>query len=210
MSLRRILHSLACLGLTLPATNLTAASPLALRTCDDLDLTVSVSLSDDRGFEGLYKYSLEAKWGDGSYKFGRVEIAIPHGNCDCACSSGIVTFATPAGTASGMDSQVRPCTIGYHGGVTCKRARSTPPEPQNPIVQFDQIPAGCQADTVVAAAWCFYSTWPPAPWSEFPHAVSVKDAGSFCTARVRGQFPMCSCRTAALPCTWGRMKSFYR
>src|SRR5688572_33278528 len=97
-----------CSLLTLPAT---------AGGVDCVSGTVTVSQPNDPGFEGLYKYCVEATWDVGQFGLSHIDFFLEFESCECICDPELfgVSFGSPAGTSNGKDD----CTVEYEGFWLC-------------------------------------------------------------------------------------------
>jgi hypothetical protein len=179
--------------------------------CASIQMTSSVAVSTDPGFEGLYKYTITGSWDVTKFGLSHLDIFIMLQNCACKCDNRIFKFASPAGTSSGMSiSTGSLCTATYAGEYLCNRDPSIPIELAGPTIKFDDIEDDCKTLTAGAGTWSFYSPFPPAPYSVYADAVAIKHGQGTCTGDLSGVLPVCDCSVPAAPATWGHVKSVYR
>lgn len=186
------------------------------QTCDSLSFEVTAELTDDPGYEGMYKYAITGYWGlSGVEQGGGLSYFLfPLGvHCPCLCDSTSeeIYFPDPAGTSTGIDDITEePCEAVYLGFVECNGLED--------ITNDDVIKYEASSNTTCFpiaygnGTWVFYSTMPPLPWNEYPDAVIVKYGEMICTGDITGQLPSC---TECIPVptensSWGQMKSIYK
>jgi hypothetical protein len=201
--LRRLSLLLAlgsCLAVTTPA--------LAVEDCATVSMTVSAQLSNDPGFEGLYKYTVTGSWDVTRFGVSHIDVFLALENLECICDPRVVKFGSPAGTSTGSNEN-GPCTSIYTGLYQCMGDPSVPDELHAPTIKFSPGDA-CKPGVTGNGTWSFYSPFPPAPFSVYPDAVAIKHGQGVCTGDLVGQMPMGDCTTPAVPVSWGSMKAMYR
>ncbi len=193
--------------LLLVTTGPAAAQPSG--DCALVDVTVTASISSDPGYIGLYKYTAVGNWDVTRLGLSHLDIFVALQECACKCDANIFKFKTPAGISSGMNPLEGACTVQYLGSYVCKGDPSIPDELAAPTIKFD-TEGPCQALTIGSGTWVFYSPFPPAPYSEYVDAVSIKHGSGTCMGDLKGNLPLCDCSVPVESRTWGQMKALYR
>ena len=202
------LRSLSCLLLL--AGGLAVAVPAqAGGDCASASMTVTAALSNDPGFEGLYKYTVTGSWDVSQFGLSHIDFFLELETLECICDPSVVQFANPAGTSSGTNDE-GPCKVNYTGQYLCMGDPTVPSELQSPTIKFDQAEGDCEAGVTGTGTWVFYSPFPPAPYSVYPDGLAIKHGQGVCTGDLSGQMPMGDCSTPAHPKSWGNVKAIYR
>lgn len=198
------------IGLLVVAGCLVVARPaLAVEQCASLSVTVTAQLSNDPGFEGLYKYTVTGSWDVTRFGLSHIDFFLQLKNLECICDPRVVTFATPAGTSDG-EGDGGACTVSYQGEYNCMGDPSVPAELRAPTVKFNAASANCEPGVTGTGAWVFYSPFPPAPYSVDPEGAAIKHGQQVCVGRLAGTMPQGDCTTPAHAASWGGMKAIYR
>jgi len=199
--MRSLYALLLCSGLALSLV----ASPAAAQCISG---TVTVSVSSDPGFEGLYKYCVTATW-NLSQDISHFDTFLGLPDCPCICSPLFIKFPTPAGVASPPDDS---CDLAFFGEYVCKGDPSLPAAMNGPAVKFNPDPASTctTAKQSGSGTFCFYSPMPPAAPGTHPNALAVKDGQNVCYGTLEGSLPTCDCALPTQAGTWGAMKATYR
>ena len=199
--MRSLYALLLCGGLALSLV----ASPAAAQCVSG---TVTVSLSNDAGFVGLYKYCVSATWSLGSHDMSHLDTFLGLPDCPCICNPAFIRFQTPAGTASPLDDS---CIINVFGAYVCKGDPSLPPAMNGPAVKFQPDTSSvCDPYLVGHGTFCFYSPMPPQASQTYTNALAIKHGPDICYGDLVGSLPSCDCALPAEGLTWGRLKSTYR
>jgi len=188
-----------CAGLAL----LLSASPAAAQCVSG---TVTVSVSSDPGFQGLYKYCVTATWSLGK-DLSLLDAFLGLPDCPCICSPSFIKFPTPAGVASPPDDS---CDLYFSGEYVCKGDPALPAAMNGPAVKFNPNGNSCNALTAGTGTFCFYSPMPPAPSATHSNALAIKDGQNICYGDLTGSLPSCDCALPAQATTWGNLKATYR
>ena len=191
-----------CAGLAL----LLAASPAAAQQCGSGTITVTVSA--DPGFEGLYKYCVDSSWNLDQFGISHLDVFLQLPDCPCICDPNFVKFATPAGSASPPDDS---CDHPFLGQYVCKGDPSLPAGVSGPAVKFtpDAV-STCDVSLAGSGTFCFYSPMPPAPPSTHSNAIAIKHGQETCYGDLVGSLPTCDCALPTQATTWGGLKATYR
>lgn len=196
--------------LFLSVAGLLLARPvLAVDDCATVAMTVTAQPSNDPGFEGLTKYTVNGSWDVGQFGLSHVDFFLALKNLECICDPRVVRFPAVAGTSTGV-SAAGPCVVPYTGAYNCKGDPSIPAELRAPTVKFNKVEGTCETATTGTGTWTFYSPFPPAPYSVYPDGVAIKHGTQVCTGTLVGQMPMGDCATPARATSWGSMKATYR
>jgi hypothetical protein len=203
--------------------------------CSSVVGTVTATLSNDPGFEGLWKYCITFDYDDddGFDDSRGFEIFLPFDeNCPCICTPDLIRFPDIAGHAPGNDwyddDDDGQCTfIGYYN---CLGDTTAPSGTSGPSISFGLPPSGngyddddseCDTDDSGTAEFCFYSALPPGPSGSYPIGSGddsddddgdgdsdedSEDDGQ-CTGYITGQLPSCDCSVPTRSTTWGNVKS---
>jgi hypothetical protein len=185
------------------------------QTCDSLSFGVSAVLSNDAGFEGMYKYTISGYWEVSGVEEGGglSNLLFSLGaSCPCLCdsTSQVISFPDPAGTSTGVDNNTEePCELGYLGFIECNGLEDITTDV---VVKFevpDNVP--CEPIQSGTGTWIFYSTLPPMNWNQYSGAVTLKYGEMLCSGDLSGQLPFCH---DCIPVqteerTWGAIKSLY-
>ena len=189
---------------------LVAAHPaLAVEQCASLSVTVTAQLSNDPGFEGLYKYTATGSWDVTQFGLSHIDFFLQLKELECICDPRVVKFPDPAGTSNGQGNN-GPCTVQYEGVYNCMGDPTVPAELQAPTIKFNTDSNNCEAGTTGSGTWVFYSPFPPAPFSIDPEGAAIKHGQQVCVGQLAGTMPMGDCSTPAQATSWGHMKAIYR
>src|SRR5262245_45835830 len=192
------------------AFGLAAAAPAhAIDDCPTLNMTVTAQLSNDPGFEGLYKYTVTGSWDVTRFGLSHVDFFLALKNLECICDPRVVKFGMPAGTSTGINAQ-GPCIEQYEGVYNCMGDPSIPAELAAPTIKFNPVTLNCDPGVAGSGTWVFYSPFHPAPFSIYPHAVAIKHGQEVCLGDLVGQMPQGDCTTPAAAKSWGSLKAIYR
>ena len=198
------------IGLFLIAGCLAVARPAsAVDDCANLAMTVTAQVSNDPGFEGLYRYHLTGTWDVGRFGLSHIDFFLQLENLACICDPRVVSFPAAAGTSTGA-SAGGACVVQYTGKYNCKGDPSVPDELRAPTIKFDAVDAGCETTPRGTGSWTFYSPFPPAPYSVYPGGAVIKHGLLVCSGSLAGQMPMGDCSTPARAASWGSVKAIYR
>src|SRR5436189_3829531 len=103
--MRSLYVLMLCTGLALSSVASTAAAQC-------VSGTVTVSLSSDPGFVGLYKYCVTASWNLSVHDMSHLDVFLGLPDCPCICDPVFIRFGSPAGTASPPDLS---CNLDFSG-----------------------------------------------------------------------------------------------
>src|SRR5262249_10026462 len=199
-TMRSLYALLLCSGLAL----FLVVSPAAAQCVSG---TVTVSVSNDAGFVGLYKYCVTATR-NVPQDISHLDTFLGLPDCPCICDPVFIKFPTPAGVASPPDDS---CDLNFFGEYVCKGDPSLPPAMNGPAVKFNPDPSStCSASLAGTGTFCFYSPMPPAAPGTHTNALAIKDGQNVCYGTLEGSLPICDCALPAQGATWGRVKSTYR
>ena len=185
------------------------------QSCDLLSFDVSAELTNDAGFEGMYKYTIAGSWEVSGVEqgWGLSYLLFSLGaNCPCLCdsTSEVIYFSDPAGTSTGVDNITEePCEVQYLGFVECNGLEDIT---NDDVVKFE-VPDNqtCEPIHYGTGTWIFYSTMPPLPWDEYTNTVFFKYGEMLCTGGFSGQLPSCY-ECIPVPTeerSWGSIKAIY-
>ncbi len=179
-------------------------------TCQ-INGAITAELTNDPGFEGLYKYTVTFTW-DTDQGLSHTSIFLALANCECVCEPNLFSFGSPAGSSLGELPNGEECTALYEGSYVCMGDPTIPEAMNSPAIKFDAIgdPEGCEPGKTGVGIACFYSPLPPGPINSAPNAIGVKAAGQTCLGPVDGFLPMCDCSVQIETSTWGEVKGSYR
>lgn len=197
----RLLMVAGCLVVARPA--------LAVDDCASLSVTVTTQLSNDPGFEGLYKYTVTGSWDVSQFGLSHIDFFLQLKDLECICDSRIVQFASPAGTSDGV-GEGGACKVTYQGEYNCMGDPNVPAELNAPTIKFDAVGADCAPGVTGTGTWVFYSPFPPAPYSVDPGGAAIKHGQLVCLGQLAGTMPQGDCATPAQTTSWGAMKAIYR
>jgi len=199
--MRSLYALLLCSGLALSSV----ASPAAAQCVSG---TVTVSVSSDPGFLGLYKYCVTTSWNLGVHDMSHLDLFLGLPDCPCICDPVFIRFASPAGSASPADQS---CNLDFEGQYVCKGDPSLPPAMNGPAVKFlPDTSSTCDPLLAGSGTFCFYTPMPPAAPTTHSNALAIKHGTEVCYGDLVGSLPICDCALPAQGATWGRVKSTYR
>lgn len=183
-------------------------------TCNSLSVNVSAELTNDAGFEGMYKYTITGDWevsgaeqGQGlSYLLFSLGTLCP---CVCDTQSPPVFFPNPAGTSTGLDGDDNPCQVVYQAFVECNGLEDITGD----VVIKYEVPdlQNCEPIETGTGTWIFYSTLEPLAANVYPNGMFIKFGETICNGPLSGQLPNCN---GCLPVptderTWGSTKAIF-
>lgn len=169
---------------------------------------VTAELSSDPGFEGLYKYTVTFSWST-SYGLSHADVFFALSNLECRCHPGIVLFPDPAGTAEGETPEGGSCTAVFSGEYACM-GDPTIPEGMGPAIKFEHPDdPECEPGKSGSGILCFYSPFPPSPYTVNPEGLGVKAGTTTCLGELVGTPPLGDCSVPTAPATWGTLKSVF-
>jgi hypothetical protein len=199
--MRSLYALLLCSGLALPLVPAPAAAQC-------MSGTITVTVSNDPGFLGWYKYCVNASWSLGVHDMSHLDLFLGLPDCPCICDPVFVRFATPAGSASPSDNS---CILHFFGEYVCKGDPSLPSAMNGPAVKF-QPDTSSTCDPLLAGSgtFCFYTQMPPAASTTHTNALAIKNGLNICYGNLVGSLPICDCSLPTQDLTWGRLKSAYR
>jgi len=173
--------------------------------------TITAEESNDPGFEGYYKYTIELSWDVTGFAVpSHFDLFLDLGVCDCICDADVFEFPSPAGTSDGLDAQGAPCVVSYDGSFACMGDPSLPKD-DRPAVKFDAATAPeCEPGETGSATFCFYSLFPPFGDETTISSAGVKHGPDFCEGTLMGPVPDCECAVSVDPSSWSRIKGQYR
>lgn len=200
--MRSLYALLLCSGMTLSLV----ASPAAAQQCGSGSITVTVS--SDPGFVGLYKYCVDVSWNLDQFGLSHLDVFLGLPDCPCICDPNFVKFATPAGSASPPDDS---CDHPFLGSYVCKGDPSLPAGMNGPAVKFtpDAV-STCDVSLGGSGTFCFYSPMPPAAPATHTNALAIKHGQETCYGDIVGSLPICDCALPTQTGTWGALKATYR
>jgi hypothetical protein len=193
------------------------AAPLPAVATDDpgsgcfIEGMVTAAISDDPGFEGLWKYSVTFQW-ETAKGLSHANVFLALKNCECVCQEGLIQFPDPAAESLGELPSGEPCTAQYVGEYVCMGDPTIPEAMNAPAVKYDAVTTedGCEPGKTGVGYACFYTTLPPADVGRLPNGVGVKAGQDTCLGDVIGQLPVCDCTVQIEDTTWGEVKGTYR
>lgn len=141
---------------------------------DQLEATSSVELSDDPGFEGLYKYTVRVSWEFDQYAAGHLDFFLDVAAFDDTCSANSVHFPAVAGTSTGEDDLGAPCSVDYLGEFLCKTDPSLQQSDLGLSIKYEPLDANCFTGTNGTGTFCFYTAVPPGLPGLHDQAVAIR------------------------------------
>ena len=183
--------------------------------CDSLLFEVSAELSNDPGFEGMYKYTISGYWEvSGPEEGGGLSyIIFSLGNeCPCLCDSLMdeISFPDPAGTSTGFDGDTdEECDVVYLGFLECNGLEDITTDV---VVKFE-VPDNqtCEPVQSGTGTWIFYSTIPPLPGDDYIDTIIIKYGEMLCYGVHFCEPPDCYYRSAVSTekSSWGSLKIIF-
>ncbi len=206
--MQRLLMAVIILPIILALTS----AGIQAQACDEVSVDVTVEISTDAGFEGLYKYVFSAVWETSSPEEGDALSYILFSlgvECPCLCDSSAasIVFPDPAGTST---SDVEGCEAVFDGFIECNGHEDIT---DNAVVKFEvRDTSPCEPVSYGSGTWIFYSSMSPLPAADYPDAVFIKHGEMICLGDLSGQLPNCyECvMVSNEESTWGSIKSIYR
>ena len=184
--------------------------------CDSLLFEVSAELTNDPGFEGLYKYTVSGYWEVSGVEqgWGLSYILFSLGNeCPCLCdsTSGGVYFPEPAGTSEGIDNDTEePCEAAYLGLVECNGLEDITTDV---VIKFE-VPdnQSCEPIHQGTGTWIFYSTMLPLPEGDYIDTIIIKYGEMLCDGVHFCEPPNCyeNAPVSTENSSWGSIKLIVR
>lgn len=168
--------------------------------------TVTAELSNDPGFEGLYKYTYTVDWTFTEFALSHPDLFIGLENCECVCDPSVVQFGDPAGHSTSMDTV---CETDYYGEYVCMGDPSLPPAMNGPAVKWEPFEPGCEPGTMGTGTFCFYSPLPPGPPTTHVDAIAIKHGTETCYGDMVGVLPICDCSVDTDAASVGHLKSHF-
>jgi hypothetical protein len=193
---------------TVLVLTLLAAAPSRAGEC--VSGTVTAALSQDSGFEGLYKYTVQFEWSLGQFALSHLNVNLSLSSCDCRCDEDLIVFPVPAGSASGPGDDGPFCKLDYFGEYLCNGDPSIPDS--TPAVKFEpDQDGGCEPGLSGNGTMCFYSPLAPGAPAVQP-ALDIKHGQSVCVGPLSGVLPFCqgTCAVAVEDHPWGMVKALFR
>lgn len=184
-----------------------AAPALAEEPCS-ISGTISAEITNDPGFEGLYKYTLEFSWSTNK-GLSHTDIFLGLENLICICEPIVVQFPDPAGTSDGEGDE-GDCEAQYAGQYACMGDPTIPQSLNMPAIKFEALNGGCEPTKSGSGTLCFYSPFPPAPYTENPEALGVKAGQDTCLGPLAGTPPLGDCSVPVEAASWGTLKNRFR
>lgn len=172
---------------------------------------VTAAISDDPGFEGLWKYTVTYEW-DTDRGLSHANVFLALKNCECVCQEGLIQFPDPAAESLGELPSGEACTAQYVGEYVCMGDPTIPEAMNAPAVKYDAVTSedGCEPGKTGVGFACFYTTLPPTNVGRLPNGVGVKAGQDTCLGDVIGELPVCDCTVQNESSTWGAVKGTYR
>jgi hypothetical protein len=134
----------------------------------------TVSLSQDPGYEGLWKYCVTVNWSFERHDLGHLDVFLDLDTFVGGCTGGSVIFPSPAGHSNGEDFFGNECFLDYRGEFLCKTDPSIPFTGLGATVKYEPLEAGCMTGQVGIGTFCFYSIVPPGQATQHGNAVAIK------------------------------------
>ncbi len=150
--------------------------------------TSEVEVTNDLGFEGLYKYTLHLTWNLEHVGFEKARFYVRLGELTEDCESGTILFADPAGTTAGMNGG-EVCEAVYSGSYLCKDLPWFPWQDQVSAVAFEQEEASCHVDQTGSATFFFYSSLPPEAAGLHRFRVGMRRGWHVAVGSIQGSLP---------------------
>ena len=184
--------------------------------CDSLLFEVSAEVTNDPGFEGMYKYTISGYWevSGPEQGWGLSYIIFSLGTqCPCLCDSEageVVEFPDPAGTSTGVDNQTEePCEIVYLGSLECNGLEDITTD----IVVKFEVPdnQSCEPIHYGTGTWFFYSTLAPLT-GDYIDAIIIKYGEMLCEGVHFCDVPNCY-ECVSVPTeksSWGSIKFIFK
>lgn len=180
--------------------------------CDSLAVDVTAEITNDAGFEGMYKYTITGYWEVSGAEQGEGLSNLLFslgGECPCVCDaqSPAVLFPNPAGTSTGLDGDDNPCQVVYQAFVECNGLEDITDD----VVLKYEVPDNqdCEPIAMGSGVWIFYSTLEPLAANVYPNGAFIKFGETICNGPMSGQLPSCH---ECLPVSteqksWGSIKA---
>lgn len=191
--------------------------------CNEVLGTVSVEVSADPGFEGLFKYTitLDKHDEDEDDDFGFL-LLLGLESCACKCEEGFIVPAA-AGEIPGDDKDDHDGCCSVASEYLCNGSQDIPPEVNGPAIRFygGEGDDCDENDDFEQATLFFYTPLPPGPPSSHQiylfddhddddkdgsHDDEDEEDGS-CDGFLDGTLPSCDCTVDAVRENWGTVKS---
>lgn len=189
--------------------SLVAGQAVAQSRCDQVAMTAAAEVSNDPGYEGLWKYTVQGSWDVGQRALSHMDVFLGLKECVCVCDE-IVEFTSPSGYSNG-ESDNGPCTVIYNGQYLCTGDPAIPGSLRgNPAVKYEYAAGDCEPGVTGTGEWTFYSVLPPGNATTYVDAIAIKHGQMTCTGDVVGVLPSCSCPVPTESVTWGRVKTLYQ
>jgi hypothetical protein len=170
--------------------------------------SITASFPDDPGYEGLWKYTVELSWDTGAQGLSHSSIFLGLENLECVCNPTIFQFPNPAGLSDGEDCNGGVDPVVYSGEYVCLGDPTIPVGMGKPAVKFDHVDnPECEPGSSGSGTFCFYSPFPPAPFTVDPEGLGVKYGTNTCLGEFSGTPPQGDCSVPAQITTWGLMKA---
>ncbi len=169
--------------------------------------SITAAPSTDPGFENLWKYTVTWDWNT-SKGLSHADVFVILENLECRCHPGLIRFPDPAGTSDGETPGETACQAVLVGEYVCMGDPSIP-EPMNaPAVKFEHADdPECEPGKSGSASACFYTVFPPAPYTVITGGLAAKHGTNTCLGDLSGTPPLGDCALPTVPTTWGTLKS---
>lgn len=174
--------------------------------------TSSAEVTNDPGFEGLWKYCLDIYWDfrecDG---YGLSYAALFTGlfqGCPCSCYPGYFAFADTVGYGPGT-TDGHTCTVYYYCQLLCSQDPNIPDG--EPVIKFLYYEDDCEPDKFGWMHVCFYSVAQPTAPGVFEDVLGAKFGPCITYGDLEGVMPTCDWSySETQPGTWASIKALFR
>ncbi len=192
----------ASLRYTLLATTIMLSICLpAMASAQCVGGSISSELMNSGPHAGLFKYTVSINW-DTEKGLSHVTLNCSFGECATAACGHTWEFDSPGGIGTGGDPGN--CDFDFAGEFNCNGDASIGID--EPILKWDAIDDGCEAEKTGTGTLCFYTDVPPA-MGDVP-VVLVKNGQSICEDVLVGDCPL-ACPIPVQRTTWGAVRSLY-
>jgi len=198
------------IGLVMLAMMTLSAPQAGAQVCNLLGMA-DAAITDDPGFEGLWKYTITYTWEAGK-GLSHTDVFLGLVACECVCEEGLIVFADPAGSSTGELPSGEECTVDYVGEYLCMGDPTIPDGMNSPAVKFDAVTGedGCEPAATGVGFACFYSPLPPGPINSVNDGLAIKAGQEICFGPINGRLPLCDCSVPSETSTWGKVKGIFR